>query len=78
VELLKFPDIVDSTVEDLFLNQLCKYLYDVASQFNGPFYQKCPTLGAKEQNSRLLLCELTRKVLEQGFALLGFRGLEQI
>jgi len=82
VELLKFPDMIDRSLDELMLNQLCNYLYNVVSQFSGPFYQKCPV--AKVDNgkvvgfnaNRVLLCELTRTVLEQGFSLLGFKPLE--
>ena len=81
-ELLKFPDMIDRAIDELMINQLCNYLYSVVSQFSGPFYQSCPV--AKVDNgkvvgfntNRVLLCELTRKVLEQGFTLLGFKGLE--
>jgi len=78
IELLKFPDVIDQTVEDLMINRLCDFLYKVAGQFQGGFYKECPVMGSKEQRSRILLCLLTKQVLETGFDLLGFKGLEQI
>ncbi len=54
-------------------HRLCTYLYDLANAYSS-FYKQCPVLKAEEpavRNSRLRLCDLTRRVLADGLRLLG-------
>eukprot|EP00930_Biecheleria_cincta_P049829 TRINITY_DN3502_c0_g1_i1.p1 TRINITY_DN3502_c0_g1~~TRINITY_DN3502_c0_g1_i1.p1 ORF type:complete len:586 (+),score=133.87 TRINITY_DN3502_c0_g1_i1:38-1795(+) len=77
LKLLQFPDVIEAILGNLHLHQLTDYLWELCNVLT-TFYMKCKVLGEKEQSSRLLLCEATRKVLLQSFQLLGFTPLEQI
>merc|ERR1712083_378005 len=71
LKLLQFPDVIEAILANLHLHQLTDYLWELCNVLT-TFYMKCKVLGEKEQSSRLLLCEATRKVLLQSFQLLGF------
>jgi len=61
-------------------NYLCNYLYELAGKFTG-FYENCPVLKADDEatrNSRLALCDLAARVLQQGLATLGIETIEQM
>jgi arginyl-tRNA synthetase len=77
--LLRFGLVLDAVAEDYRPNFLCNYLYDLAGLFAG-FYENCPVLKAEpaERASRLVLCQLTGRVLKQGLELLGIETLEQM
>eukprot|EP00930_Biecheleria_cincta_P049830 TRINITY_DN3502_c0_g2_i1.p1 TRINITY_DN3502_c0_g2~~TRINITY_DN3502_c0_g2_i1.p1 ORF type:complete len:595 (+),score=119.97 TRINITY_DN3502_c0_g2_i1:30-1787(+) len=77
LKLLQFPDVIEAILGNLHLHQLTDYLWELCNVLTS-FYMKCKVLGEKEQSSRLLLCEATRKVLLKSFELLGFEPLEQI
>lgn len=77
LKLLQFPDVIESILSDLHLHKLCDYLWSICNTLT-TFYTKCRVLGTESQNSRLLLCEATRKVLSKSFFLLGFTPLERI
>src|SRR5512140_3507136 len=64
--LLNFGLVLEAVVEDYRLNFLCNYLYDLAGRFTG-FYENCPVLKseAEQRASRLVLCDLTARVLKQ-------------
>ena len=73
VNLLQFGEIVPLVLEDFRPNLLASYLYDVAIGFH-IFYEACPVLKAEGpdlRNSRLVLCEVTARVLGAGLGLLG-------
>ena len=56
------------------------YLFDVAQAFTA-FYEACPVLkeGYEEtRDSRLALCDLTARVLQEGLALLGIEAPERM
>jgi arginyl-tRNA synthetase len=77
--LLEFGLTLEAVVEDYRPNLLCTYLYDLAGRF-ARFYEACPVLKADEpqRSSRLALCELTGRVLQEGLAALGIKTLEQM
>lgn len=77
LKLITFPDIIEAILGNLHLHQLTDYLYELCNVLTG-FYMKCKVIGDPEQNSRLLLCEATRKVLLRSFFLLGFSPLEKL
>ncbi|OQR98562.1 arginyl-tRNA synthetase [Achlya hypogyna] len=77
VELLQFQDVVCHINKDLGSNRLCAYLYNVAEKVQ-LFVTKCRVLGVPEQNSRLLLCQATLKVMHTCFRMLGIDPLDQI
>jgi arginyl-tRNA synthetase len=81
LEVLRFGEAVESVVSDYRPNQLTSYLYDQLAQSYSRFYEECPVLKAdtpEQRTSRLLLCDLTARVLKQGLALLGIGTVERM
>ena len=58
-------------------HRLTDYLYELAEKFNA-FFRDCRVEGAPEQDSRLLLCELTARVLRQGLHILGLQTVDRM
>jgi arginyl-tRNA synthetase len=77
--LLNFGLELEAVAKDYRPNLLCNYLYDLAGRFTG-FYENCPVLKAEadQRASRLVLCDLTARVLKQGLEILGIETLEQM
>lgn len=78
--LLRFPEATRTAAEALEPHRLCQYLYDLASTFSG-FYTNCPVLAAPDdatRASRLRLCAITQRVLEDGLRMLGIQPLERM
>jgi arginyl-tRNA synthetase len=77
--LLNFGLVLEAVADDYRPNFLCNYLYELAGHFTG-FYENCPVLKseAEQRASRLLLCDLTARVLKQGLQVLGIDTLEQM
>ena len=77
--LLKFGIVIEAVGQEYRPNFLCNYLYELAGLFTA-FYENCPVLKSEPdvKASRLVLCELTAKVLHQGLTLLGIDSLEQM
>ena len=78
-QLLNFGLVLEAVAEDYRPNFLCNYLYDLAGRFTS-FYENCPVLKseAEQRASRLVLCDLTARVLKQGLDVLGIETLEQM
>lgn len=78
-QLLNFGFVLEALVEECRPNYMCNYLYDLAG-FYAKFYEACPVLKAEEpeRSSRLLLCEVTAKVLKQGLEVLGIETTEKM
>jgi arginyl-tRNA synthetase len=73
LHLLHFDTAVNDTIERYSPHRLCTYLFDVAQAFTA-FYEACPVVRAPDEatrRSRLALCDLAARILEQGLALLG-------
>jgi arginyl-tRNA synthetase len=77
--LLNFGLVLEAVGDECRPNFLCNYLYELAGYF-ATFYEACPVLKAEgaERATRLLLCELTGRVLKQGLEALGIEVLEQM
>jgi arginyl-tRNA synthetase len=71
-KICQFAEIVPQVLNDFRPNILANYLFELANSFHG-FYEECPVLKADEpaRSWRLLLCELTARVLRRGLDLLG-------
>ena len=72
MKLAQFGEVVPDILNDFRPNLLANYLYELAQTFHG-FYERCPVLKSEGQTqaSRLLLCQLTSRVLKRGLDLLG-------
>lgn len=80
VELLRLGEALELVVEDYRPNQLTGYLFELANRYS-TFYEQCPVLKANSEairTSRLLLCDLTARVIEKGLNLLGIRVVEKM
>jgi arginyl-tRNA synthetase len=77
VHLARFGEILEMVARDLLPNRLTDYLYELAEKFNA-FFRDCRVVGTPEEGSRLLLCELTAKVLGQGLEILGLETVERM
>jgi arginyl-tRNA synthetase len=79
LQLLRFGGAVEATVEGYSPAKLCAYLFDLATTFT-TFYEACRVLvdDGAVRTSRLGLCDLTARVLEQGLALLGMEAPDQM
>lgn len=77
--LLNFGLALDAAAEDYRPNFLCSYLYELAGHF-ARFYENCPVLKAEgtTRASRLILSEVTGRVLKQGLDVLGIETTEQM
>jgi arginyl-tRNA synthetase len=77
--LLRFSEAVQAMAEGYNPAKLCTYLFDLASTFT-TFYEACRVLvdETEVRNSRLLLCELTARVLALGLSLLGMAAPDQM
>lgn len=72
-----FGELLASMTNDLLPHHLTDYLYQLAEEFNA-FFRDCRVEGTEQQNSRLLLCALTTRVLRQGLTLLGLKVTERM
>jgi len=80
IKILEFPNLIYSVADSLSLHRLCEYLYTLAATYHR-FYEHCPILSVGDkniQNSRLLISEITARVLKLGLDLLGIETLEQM
>ncbi len=70
--LVRYAEVVPSTLDDCRPNLLAAYLHDLARAFHS-FYEACPVLRSEGEvrQTRLALCYLTARVLEQGMGLFG-------
>ncbi|NRA56835.1 MAG: arginine--tRNA ligase [Phycisphaerales bacterium] len=78
--LLRYPSVVRAVAEHLEPHRLCQQLLEIATRFSS-FYQVCKVLGAEDEAtraSRLRLCELTARVLEDGLDVLGLPTLDRM
>jgi arginyl-tRNA synthetase len=77
--LCQFAEIVPQVLNDFRPNILANYLFELANSFHG-FYEACPVLKASEpsRTSRLVLCDLTGRVLKRGLDLLGIKVPEKM
>ncbi|GAB6185238.1 arginine--tRNA ligase [Thermopirellula anaerolimosa] len=80
LEILRFPEAVDLVLEDYRPHQLTAYLYELSNRFS-TFYQECPVLQAPSPDvraGRLLLCDVTGRVLRRGLQLLGIETVDRM
>ncbi len=79
MQLLAYPSSVRRSAEHLEPHRLCAYLYELAGAFSG-FFEHCPVLKADPgvRESRLRLCALTARVLEDGLDTLGIPHVDRM
>ncbi len=77
--LLWFPVALEETLATYSPHKLCGYLFDVAQAFTA-FYENCRVLVDDERQrvSRLILCDISARVLCLGLSLLGIEAPERM
>lgn len=82
--LLRFPEVILKVASDLFLHSLCEYLYEISSCFT-EFYDKCYCVEKDKEGKivkifyeRLMLCEVTAKVMEKCLDILGIKTVSKM
>jgi len=78
--LIRYGEAIEAAAADYRPNYLTGYLYELAQKFSG-FYTNCPVLdaGPGKRPTRLLLCDLTAKIIRHGLGeLLGIEVVEQM
>jgi len=80
LQLLRFPEAVQSVIVDYRPNLLTQYLFDTSKAFS-TFFDQCHVKNEEDpaiQQSRLVFCDLTARVLKQGLDLLGIQTSEKM
>ncbi len=80
LQLLRFSEALEGVMAECRPNVLTDYLFATAQTFS-VFFQECPVLRAPDEEirtSRLLLCDLTARVISTGLDLLGIKTCEQM
>lgn len=77
IHLRRFAEVLELVAKDLMPNRLTDYLYELAEKFNA-FFRDCRVEGSAEEGSRLVLCELTARILKQGLEILGLETVERM
>ena len=80
LQLLRFPEALAHAAADYRPNLITAYLWDLCNLYSG-FFENCPVLKAETpelRNSRLLLCDLTARVIQKALDLLGIRTIERM
>lgn len=82
--LLRFPEIILKVSNDLYLHSLCEYLYEISSTFT-EFYDKCYCVEKDKEGKivkiiyeRLMLCEVTARVMEKCLDILGIKTVSKM
>ncbi|MBY0521824.1 MAG: arginine--tRNA ligase [Gemmataceae bacterium] len=80
IQLLRFPEALEAAATDYRPHVITGYLWDLAKTYSG-FFQNCPVLKAESpalRQSRLLLCDLTARIIQKSLDLLGIRTVERM
>jgi arginyl-tRNA synthetase len=80
LQLLRLEETLHQAAAEYQPSVITSYLWDLAKTYSG-FFQNCPVIDASTpllRESRLLLCDLTARVLQQCLALLGIRTVERM
>ncbi len=80
LQINRYSETLESVAIEARPNYLTNYLFELSNLFS-TFYNQCPVLKAEEEqvkSSRLLLCDLTARVIDNGLSLLGIRTCERM
>jgi arginyl-tRNA synthetase len=80
VMILQLAETIDEVLVDFRPNLLAAYLFELAKAYSD-FYEACPVLKAENENdraSRLLLCDLAARTIQQGLNLLGIHVVDRM
>lgn len=80
LQLVRFEETLTAAAAEYLPHYITGYLWDLAKAFSG-FFENCPVLTAETadlRDSRLLLVDLTGRVIRQALDLLGIRTVERM
>jgi len=80
LKLLRYPSVVEGAGLNHEPNRLCAFAYELASSFSS-FFDQCPVLKNDDEAlraSRLRLCALTGRVLEDALTTIGIPTVERM
>lgn len=77
LHLRQFGETLEAIERELLPNRLTEYLFELANKFNA-FFRDCRVEGTPEEDSRLLLCEASARILKQGLNILGLHTVERM
>nr|CAI5827354.1 unnamed protein product [Callosobruchus analis] len=82
--LLRFPDELLKTLNDLYPHHICEYVYEIANTFT-EFYESCYCVEkdssgdiVKVNYGRILLTEATAMIMEKCFHIFGLKPVEKM
>lgn len=82
LQLLRFEEALLSARQDYRPNQITSYLWDLSKAYSSFFNAKnCKVLKAETsqlRDSRLLICDLTARVIQQALGILGIQTVEEM
>ena len=68
--LIKFYDVLNDAVDELAINRVTDFIYEICVKVQEN-YKKYRIVGDENMESRIILCEAIRKVLEKAFFFVG-------
>lgn len=80
LQLLRLEEALLAAAAEYQPSAITAYLWDLAKTYSG-FFQNCPVINAETEElkqSRLLLCDLTARVLQKCLDLLGIKTVERM
>jgi len=77
LHLLQYKYVIRKTAKDLDPNVLTHYLYNLSENFH-IFFHSCNVINSEYKHSRLILCEITKKILKNGLMLLGLKTIKKM
>ncbi len=77
LHIRRFGEALNAMDEELLPNRLTDFLYHLAEKFHS-FFRDCRVEGSEEEASRLLLCDLTARLIADGLKILGIKTLSKM
>ena len=68
---------MNEATDDLSLNKITDFIYEICVKVQEN-YKKYRIIGDEHMESRIILCETIRKVLEKSFFMVGIVPIEKI
>lgn len=83
--ILQFPEIIDKIADDVMFHTLCSYLYELSNAFCS-FHTKCRCIHYNKTDktiqyvdyNRLIICQMTKMIMEQCFKILGIQTIQKM
>ncbi|GAW83567.1 arginyl-tRNA synthetase [Plasmodium gonderi] len=77
LHILKFPDIFYFILKNMLIHKLAEFTYDLTTIFTA-FYENCKVINSENEKTRLILCAITKSLLQICLGLLGMKAIEKL